>query len=263
MPLTNFTLAYAVLLAALMYRAVQFPRELPGASPPPPPPCAWEWRRARCSAGCTLRLPKGCTPVAASPAAPAAPAVDVSKADSLMRKRSVASCLAAADIFEEAALAEEAAGSTAKAGAAHPVALLQLKAADALTCAMRIETKGNIMVLEGTIDTPAAKKFWAAHGPRAHSLAKAASKDPVLKKGAWMANTEMDAFMYSSSSKGIVQQALTGAGNEFKRLAEHLSRAHGTWDSAVGRCYEAGFYNIAPWPLGDKKRAPGWHELPT
>ena len=34
------------------------------------------------------------------------------------------------------------------------------------------------------------------------------------------AATEMDSFMYSSSAKGIVSQALTGAGTEFKRLAE-------------------------------------------
>ena len=32
--------------------------------------------------------------------------------------------------------------------------------------------------------------------------------------------------MYSSSSKGIVSQALTGAGTEFKRLAELIVRRH-------------------------------------
>ena len=65
----------------------------------------------------------------------------------------------------------------------------------------------------------------------------------------------MDSFMYSSSSKGIVSQALTGAGTEFKRLSEVLVSKHGALDSGVGRCYLAGLYNIAPWPIGDKKRA--------
>lgn len=82
-----------------------------------------------------------------------------------MRKRSVSNCLAAADIYEAAASAS---------------AMMQLKAADAINCAMRIETNGNIMVLEGTVDTPAAKKFWAAHGPRSLSLVRAAKKDPAL-----------------------------------------------------------------------------------
>ena len=58
--------------------------------------------------------------------------------------------------------------------------MLQLKAADAINCAMRIETNGNIMVLEGTVDTPAAKKFWAKHGPRSLSLVRAAKKDAAV-----------------------------------------------------------------------------------
>jgi len=161
-----------------------------------------------------------------------------------MRKRSVSSCLAAADIYEAAA-----------AAAGPATATMQLKAADAINCAMRIETNGNIMVLEGTVDTPAAKKFWAAHGPRSLSLIRAAKKDAALAADAWFAATEMDSFMYSSSSKGIVSQALTGAGTEFKRLSEVLVNRHGALDSGVGRCYLAGLYNIAPWPIGDKKRA--------
>ena len=234
-------------------RAVQFPRELPGA-PPPPPPCAWEWRRARCSAGCTLRLPKGRTPVAASPAAPAAPAVDVSKADS-SRKRSVASC----PRRPTSSRRPRGGGRRLdrKGGRGAPVALLQLKAADAFTCAMRIETKGNIMVL-GHHRHAGGQEFWG-RWPRAHSLAKAASKDPVPRGRGW--RTPRWTRSCTRPLQGIAQQAPTGAGNEFKRLAEHLSRAT-AWDSA-GRCYEAGFCYIAPWPLGDKKRAPGWHELPT
>merc|ERR1719181_1074782 len=70
-------------------------------------------------------------------------------------------------------------------------AMLQLKAADAINCAMRIETNGNIMVLEGTVDTPTAKKFWAKHGPRSLSLIRAAKKDAAVAADAWFAATEM------------------------------------------------------------------------
>ena len=50
--------------------------------------------------------------------------------------------------------------------------------------------------------------------------------------------------MYSSSSKGIVSQALTGAGTEFKRLAEVIVSRHEALDSGVGRCYLAGLLGL-------------------
>ena len=50
--------------------------------------------------------------------------------------------------------------------------------------------------------------------------------------------------MYSSSSKGIVSQALTGAGTEFKRLAEVIVSRHEALDSGVGRCHLAGLLGV-------------------
>jgi len=235
--------AYVLLIAVLVYRALYYPAELAG--PPPKQRCTFDWKRARCSAGCTLKLPGGCKRTDAA-APPPAPAVDVSQADSLMRKLTVANCLAAADIYEAAAGPEATTGSARQ---------LQLKAADAINCAMRIETNGNIMVLEGTVDTPAAKKFWGLHGQRALNLVRSAKKDAALASDASLAAAEMDAFMYASSAKGIIQQALTGAGSEFVKLANVLVSKHPTWDNGIGRNFLAGFYNIAPWPLGDKKRA--------
>jgi hypothetical protein len=41
----------------------------------------------------------------------------------------------------------------------------------------------------------------------------------------------------------------------FANTARQLVNRHGALDSGVGRCYLAGLYNIAPWPIGDKKRA--------
>ena len=141
--------------------------------------------------------------------------------------------------------------------------MLQLKAADAINCAMRIETNGNIMVLEGTVDTPDKKKFWGEHGPRALALVKAArAAHAPLRSDAAAAACEMDAFMYSSSSKGILKQALTGAGVTFLNLAKELVSAYHSYDSYVGHCYLGGFYTAAPWPLQDRKRGLADHAHP-
>ena len=61
---------------------------------------------------------------------------------------------------------------------------------------MRIRGTGNILMLEGTLDTPANKKFWGTHGPRALSLIKAARAEHAqYRADAAAAAAEMDAFM--------------------------------------------------------------------
>ena len=50
------------------------------------------------------------------------------------------------------------------------------------------------------------------------------------------------------------RQALTGAGSTFLSLAKELTNIYSSWDGFVGHCYLGGFYAVAPWPLGDKKR---------
>ena len=226
--------------------------------PPPPAPnvqCKMGFMRLSCSptAYC-VRKSGQCVPSAVDGIAPApssAPsfqaAAKAHKADTLVarQRRSVDSCLAAADLYEEAA--------DASTGAA--AAEFQLKAGDALNCAMRIKGTGNILILEGTLDTPANKKFWGAHGPRALALIKSArAAHAPLRSDAAATAIEMDAFMYSSSSKGILRQALTGAGSTFLSLAKELTNIYSSWDGFVGHCYLGGFYAVAPWPLGDKKR---------
>lgn len=120
---------------------------------------------------------------------------------------------------------------------------------------MRIQTHGNILLLEGTLDTPENKRFWALHGPRAIALVKAArGAHAPLRSDAASTAMEMDAFMYSSSAKGILRQAVTGAGTTFKSLAEELRNKYRSFDEGVGHCYLGGFYTVAPWPLGDKRR---------
>ena len=75
-----------------------------------------------------------------------------------MRRRSVDNCLAAGAAYEAAAAA---------AGGGQAAAALQAKAAEALVCAMRIKGHGNILLLDGTLDTPENKRFWGEHGATA------------------------------------------------------------------------------------------------
>jgi len=189
-----------------------------------------------------------CVPKSELKGLPLAKTVSASEAYSLMKRRSLKNCLAAADIFEASA---DAMTADVKAAAA-----LRLSAADAINCAMRIKGTGNIILVEGTVDSPDNKRFWGAHGARALRLARLAlSDDRSLQNDARAKSVEIDAFLYTSSSKGIIRQALTGAGTEFKRLIDDFSAAHNSWDGGVGHCLVGGFYHVAPWPLGDKKRA--------
>merc|ERR1712187_248458 len=56
------------------------------------------------------------------------------------------------------------------------------------------------------------------------------------------------------SSKGIIKQALTGAGNKYLSIAKEIYKYPGE-DSAVGNAFLGGFYNVAPWPIGSKGKA--------
>lgn len=150
--------------------------------------------------------------------------VSVAHADSMMRKRSVDNCLVAARGYEAAAI--DLATDSARA------AKLKVKAADALVCAMRVRGHGNILLLDSTLDTPSNKRFWGEHGTVALRLIREArAADHALARDAAAAVIEMDAFMYSSSSKGILRQAVTGAGNEYQRLANGIIARHPSFDS--------------------------------
>lgn len=187
-----------------------------------------------------LGCAKGCSKVGGkcvqSTAAAPSPPPSGPSGHALMRKRSTQSCLAAADAFESS-------GEL-------------MLAADALNCACRIRGNGNILLVEGTLDTPDNKKFWGQHGPKALVLIRAAfAADASLQADPRAKLIELDAFMFGAASKGIIRQAVTGAGVEFKRLADEFTAAYPSWDGGVGYTFLCGFYHVAPWPLGDKKRA--------
>jgi len=129
---------------------------------------------------------------------------------------------------------------------------VKLELADALNTVMRIKTNANCLVLEGTQDTPANKKLWRALGNEALPLATAAYK--AMPGDVRALAVYADSFMYSCSAKGIVKQAVSGTAKEYKRMANEL-RKYPKWDGAVGNAFLGGFYNVAPWPVGNKKLA--------
>lgn len=97
---------------------------------------------------------------------------------------------------------------------------------------MRVRTNSNTLVIDKLLDTPENKAIWAKFGPRAQELAgKVVEKRPNDIKAAAV---YADSFMFSSSSKGILKQALQGAGSVFKENANRLIKLDRKHDSGVG-----------------------------
>lgn len=167
----------------------------------------------------------------------------ISKADVLFKKRTAASCDAAAKLYE---------AELKRTGYADADVLL--KAADALNTAMRIRTNSNTITIDGTVDTPANKAVWKKDGPRAFDLAakglKASSKVDARALG-----IRFDAYMFSCSYNGLVKQALTGSGTAYKKMGEEMAAKHPRYDGDVGSAVLACFYHVAPWPVGSPKKA--------
>ena len=165
---------------------------------------------------------------------------DVGKAQALLKKRSVANAAAAAELLRSALKRDPT------------NAAIKLELADALNLICRIKTNANSLVIEGVQDYPAFKRIWRTLGNEALPLAtdaRAAFPGDVKALAVYA-----DAFLYSSSSKGIVKQALTGVGKRYLTIARELYK-HPDWDSAVGCAFLGGFYNVAPWPVGSKTKA--------
>ena len=139
--------------------------------------------------------------------------------------------------------------------------------------------------LRGTLDTPEFKAVWANMGPEALRHATAAKETfeeerkggdvhddgsgnisegslwlrlPLAEKSPvaavrqyklWPTAIYMDAWLFEGSSKGIVKQAIDGAGVIFLRLADEMIANMPTFDNAVGWAYRGAFFTVAPWPL--------------
>lgn len=130
---------------------------------------------------------------------------------------------------------------------------LALELADALNTVMRIKTDANSLIIDGSLDTPANKKVWSSLGQEALPLARVArdARPDDPKSLAVYA----DSFMFFSCSKGIVKQALGGTAKQYIKMSNDLIRKAYKWDSCVGNIFLAGFYNSAPWPVGNKQKA--------
>ena len=180
MPTANLVLsAYLALMCALIARAYYAAEPLPPAVPAIE--CKGSWRG--CSKGCS-KVKGKCVPLVTSSAKAVSPSS--SPGHALMKRRTVSNCLTAADAFEE----------SSKAAVGEDVATLQLLAAEALNCAMRIKGDGNIILVEGTSDTPANKRFWGDHAAHSLALARAAlSTIPSLRSQAKPRAIELDAFV--------------------------------------------------------------------
>ena len=162
------------------------------------------------------------------------------QAGELMKKRGVANAEKAASLLRESLRRDP------------ENAAIKLELADALNMVTRIKTNANSLVIEGTQDSPAFKKIWRTLGGEALPLALDARK--AFPGSVKALSVYADAFMFSSSAKGIVKQALTGVGKKYVALAKELY-AHPEWDGAVGCAFLGGFYAVAPWPIGSKGKA--------
>jgi len=182
--------------------------------------------------------PKDAAPAADSPPAPASP---VDAADALMKSRKLKDAEEALPIFK-AALAKE------------PENLdLLWKTADCMNMIMRLKTDGNMVLVEGASDTPAARKVWSTYGADAYAHAKkvaaARPKDIVAQA------TLSEAFMFHSSSFGIIKAITSGAATEYKANANKLIALDAKHEGGVGYSYMAGFNLVAPWPISDLDEA--------
>ena len=118
-------------------------------------------------------------------------------ADMLMWKRSLRDVESAAAIYEEVLQQS-------------PDDLdLQLKLADCLNTIMRIRTHSNTLIIDGLLDTAENKKVWSMYGEKA--LAFAEKVKEMRPKDVKAVAVHADAYLFSTSTKGIISAAIAGA----------------------------------------------------
>lgn len=129
----------------------------------------------------------------------------------------------------------------------------QLGAARALNAVMAIQTHANLPKIDGLQDTPANRALWAELGKRslAHARAAADQEPESPDAAAQLAN----AYMYYASSLGIIRAILEGSAGEYETHAMRLVALDEGFDHGLGHFLLAGFYLVAPWPVGDLDKA--------
>lgn len=134
----------------------------------------------------------------------------------------------------------------------------RLGAARALNQVMAIRTHGNLPRVDGLQDTPDNRALWAELGARALEHARVAEQ---LRPDSIEAATELAvAYMFYSSSLGILHAILTGAGGEYQQHARRVIELDPAHDDAIGHTLLASFFLVAPWPVRDLDAARDGYE---
>jgi hypothetical protein len=125
----------------------------------------------------------------------------------------------------------------------------RLGAARALNREMAFRTHGNLPLFDGLQDSGENRALWADLGSRALEHARVAQRIRPTSLDA--ASQLATAYMFYSSSLGIVKAILKGAGSEYQRHALRVIELDERYDAAVGDTLLAGFFLVAPWPIRD------------
>ena len=67
-----------------------------------------------------------------------------------------------------------------------------------------------------------------------------------------------DAYLYHSSSFGILKAIIEGAADRYKKNAKDIMALDKRLDDALGQVFLATFYSGAPWPMRDDDDAIAW-----
>ena len=125
----------------------------------------------------------------------------------------------------------------------------RLGAARSLNRVMAIRTHANLPLVDRLQDTDENRALWADLGERALEHARVASR---LRPDSVEAAGELaTAYMFYSSSLGILSAILKGAGTEYQEHARRVVELDEQYDDALGHTLLAGFFLVAPWPIRD------------
>ncbi|MFQ5416232.1 MAG: hypothetical protein ACE5FL_04185 [Myxococcota bacterium] len=129
----------------------------------------------------------------------------------------------------------------------------RLGAARSLNRVMASRTHGNLPLFDGLQDSDENRALWADLGSRALEHARAAEK---LRPTSADAAAELaTAYMFYSSSLGIVRAILKGAGSEYQDHVQRVIELDARHGAAIGDYLLAGFFLVAPWPIRDMDEA--------
>lgn len=129
----------------------------------------------------------------------------------------------------------------------------RLGAARALNQVIGIRTNGNLPLFDGLQDSAENKAIWAELAPRAltHARKAHAIRPSSVDAAAILATS----YMFYAASQGIVSSILGGNAGEFQTNAQRVIDLDASHDAGLGHTLLAGFYNVAPWPVGDAELA--------